>query len=292
MLTVRPGQTVVIDVESFPLESDCADPPLVSIGLHGLYPLPWVTIITHTSMMHIVDPAIGTEGDYALSPRSASVHWTLEQGAIQAYVDDLLPHCNFITHRGAFDFAVLAAAFPDLWHKVLDTVERQGVYDTRIAEARLLGVNRPEYATLNAHHKALKENPGFNGKHGECEWKAQFPCRGKSLYLDALAKRYGGKGLPGLQCGATFDTLRDVPLNKWPADAVRYCIGDLLATGYIQTRQVVRFFDERDEQEDAMDDGPDAWEQGLITSEVFQLHLDFCQDVRDGKAIAWRDKAP
>ncbi len=272
MISLRHGQAIVLDVESHRIAESVADPPLVCAGMHGLWPLPWWILATPTKALHVTDPALGFEQFGRISSHAQSQSWNLSPEALSAWLGSLFESCNLITHRGCFDLGVIVRTYPELRGAILDCLLRGGVYDTRIAAARSRGAKNPEYASLNVNHRAI-QNTG---------WRDQLPDRGRELGLAELSASLGGPQLKkGL--GAQFKELESVSVDAWPVDAITYCISDLSATGWCQVQQALTPIAESELVID-----PAGWIAGLITPEIFEMHLQFAEDCRAGKAIAWR----
>lgn len=255
------GDLLVLDVETGKIMPDCLTPPLVSVGVHGTSPVPWYMIATARSAW------VSFDGE-------DTVGWSTGEAWLRTYVERLLTRSSLATHRGCYDLGCMMEAFPSLYTPIMAALTAGRVYDTRIAEARILGLSHAWYAGLGPRHplpEAFKcEGTHADGSTFKGTWRDQLPERGKELGLDRVSAKYGGPRLDKSEWALRFIELVDTPVAEWPASARTYCIGDLSATGIAQRKQCKQH----------------GWRNGIITTQTWMAHRAQCDDVKHGRGTA------
>lgn len=126
----------------------------------------------------------------------------LDRRTALAIAPDLLRSPRLVAANAPFDLAVLAAAAPATLPLIFDAVEEGGVRDVQVRE-RLLAVARGDLASTR-------------------------------VSLASLVRRYLGRDIEATKGPDTWRTryieLIDVPLHRWPSEAVEYAVSDACYT--------------------------------------------------------------
>lgn len=257
------GDLLVLDCETGAILPGNLTPPLVSVGVHGLWPVPWYLVATAVSAWYHVDV-----------PGTVPIVWRTGRDWLRMFVASLVERCGLATHRGSYDLGVIVNEFPSLLDAVTRAVFQARVYDCRIAEARILRATYPWYAGLGARHPLITgsrmSGTFVDGRSYNGTWLDQFVERGHELHLNRVSTKYGGPVLDKSVWSMRFLELVDLPVDEWPGAARMYCLGDLTATGIVQRKQCAEY----------------GWRNGILTPQTWQAHREQCREVKEGRLQA------
>lgn len=143
------------------------------------------------------------------------IPWTSARPTIEAFLSSM----PIVGHNIAYDMGVIMAQWPDLIPLVFKAYDEDRVTDTG-SRQKLLDI-----------------------RDGKRKWQEddEFKLRKSTYGLDALSQRHLGRNLAkdgGIQL--TFESLRHVPFEQWPALSVEYSRDDALATWQIWAVQEQR----------------------------------------------------
>lgn len=136
----------------------------------------------------------------------------------------------FIGHHVAYDFAVLAAEFPELIPDIFRLYEEDRVEDTMINQFLLDNAA----GRLGGFYKTVEKKDPKTGKVKKTEvWQAF------RYSLDASYERATGQNLDKDTFRLRYGELRNVPLEEWEPGARKYPVDDALATRAVYKWQLV-----------------------------------------------------
>lgn len=229
----------ILDVESFPILPDCLDPKIISIG------------VIETLLFIVAENSVAVDMTFTFS---VDLKW------IMLCLKKILNKDLIIGHRICYDFGVILKAYPSLIEDIEKAFSERRVFDTRIAESRIIGVKNPEYAGLCALHPDVRSS----------QWKHQFPNKTRELGLAQLSEKYNGPVLDKSDWCVRFSELEGKHIKDWPTEAILYCSGDLRATDHVSSDQIANH----------------GVSIGYVPHEVFLMHQKQCLDVSQGIGFA------
>lgn len=155
-----------------------------------------------------------------------------------------------VAHSAAYDTAVLATAFPDLLEEILLAYEEDRIVDTKVREALLLIALGRAFGQSYSLAECCKRHGIDHGYNVNADGKK----------AEAWRVRYA--------------ELEGVPVDQWPADAVRYAELDVSNLRALYEAQAAR--------------APESWyaDQFRQTRADFWLHLATCWGMKtDPEAV-------